>query len=67
MNDLGFICYGVSGLKCLRGELTIPKIKPAIIGGMISNLTEPFVYDNPKYAFHLLCVKNKNINNKSSL
>ena len=57
MANLGFKCYGVSGLKFLRKDLSIPKIKPAFIGGMISNITEPFVYKNPEYAFHLICIK----------
>ena len=55
---LGFKCYGVSGLKFLRGELALPVIKPALIGNMLANISEPFVYNNPKRAYHLLCVIN---------
>ena len=57
MEKLGFKCFGISGLKSLRGELSFPKIKPYFLGGVISNITEPFVYNNPKHAFHLICVK----------
>ena len=58
MEKLGFKCYGVSGLKGLRGELALPVIKPALIGNMVANISEPFVYHHPKKAYHLLCVKN---------
>ncbi len=58
MNKLGFKCFGVSGLKSLRGDYALTKIKPAFIGNIISNITEPFVYDNPKHAYHLMCIKN---------
>lgn len=57
MKKLGFRCYGVSGLKVLRGEAALPRIKPAILGNMISNITEPIVYNNSKLGYHLICVK----------
>lgn len=58
MEKLGFTCFGVSGWKFLRGEYAVSKIKPIAIGNMISNMTEPLVYHNPKAAYHLICVKN---------
>ena len=58
MEKLGFTCVGVSGLKFLRGELALPTIKPAFIGNTLANISEPFIYHNPKWAYHLLCVKN---------
>lgn len=58
MNKLGFECFGVSGLKSLRGEHALTKIRPIVIGNMVSNITEPFVYNNSKLAYHLICVKN---------
>lgn len=57
MNKLGFVCHGVGGLKSLRGELAVTKIRPKVVGNLISNLTEPFVYNRPKSAYHLLCIK----------
>lgn len=57
MEKFGFRCYGVSGLKVLRGEAALPRIKPAILGNMISNITEPIVYNNSKLGYHLICVK----------
>ncbi len=48
MNELGFKCVGVCGFKPLRGELALVKIRPIAFGIMISNITEPIVYNNPK-------------------
>lgn len=58
MEKLGFKCFGISGLKSLRGECALTTIRPIFLGNMICNLTEPFVYNKPEKAFHLLCVKN---------
>lgn len=58
MTKLGFKCLGVCGLKSLRGELAITKIRPIFLGNIISNITEPVVYNRPKLAFSLMCVKN---------
>ncbi|MDR3558456.1 MAG: class I SAM-dependent methyltransferase [Candidatus Pacebacteria bacterium] len=57
MRKLGFACYGTSGLKWLRGEYALARIRPRLIGNMICNLSEPLVYDRPERAFHLICVK----------
>jgi len=58
MRGLGFTCYGTSGLKFLRGECALARIKPRLIGNMICNLSEPLVYKHPERAYHLICVKN---------
>lgn len=57
LNRLGFTCYGVSGLKFLRGKFALPIIRPRAIGSVLCNLTEPIVHNRPKFAFYLLCVK----------
>lgn len=57
LEKIGFKCFGISGHKSLRGKFALPIIKPAFVGNMICNLTEPFVYNNPKSAYHLMCVK----------
>ena len=57
MEKLGFTCYGVSGLKTLRGEYAVSRIKPLVLGNMICNMTEPLVYNNPRKAYHLICLK----------
>jgi len=63
MRELGFKCLGVCGLKIIRGELAVTKIRPIIIGNMISNITEPFIYNKPEFAFSLMCVKNIDTSN----
>lgn len=57
MENLGFKCLGLSGLKYLRGELSVTRIRPIFLGNMISNLTEPLVYNKPASAYHLVCIK----------
>ncbi len=57
MRKLGFTCYGTSGLKSLRGEYALAKIRPRVIGNMVCNLSEPLVYRHPERAFHLVCIK----------
>ena len=57
MCNLGFTCFGTSGLKFLRGEHALAKIRPRIIGNMICNLSEPLVYKHPENAFHLIAIK----------
>ncbi len=58
MKKLGFKCNGLSGLKFLRGQEWEPKIKPAFIGDIISNITQKMVWNNPAIAYHLVCIKN---------
>lgn len=60
LEQLGFKCFGVSGLQILRGKAALPRIKPAVLGNMISNITEPLVFKNSKLAYHLICVKENN-------
>lgn len=57
MSDLGFRCHGVSGFKFLRGERAVARIKPVTLGNMVSNMSEPIVFNRPEKAFHLMCVK----------
>jgi SAM-dependent methyltransferase len=57
--ELGFKCVGLSGLKSLRKELWIPKIKPQILGSMVCDMSQPFVYKRPKLAFHIAAIKNR--------
>lgn len=57
--DLGFKCFGLSGLKSLRKELWIPKIKPITLGGMICDISQPFVYNNAKNAYHIVAIKSR--------
>ncbi len=60
LTELGFSCRGLSGLKFLRGQEWEPKIKPAWLGEIISNLTQPLVSRRPHLAYHLIAIKNNN-------
>lgn len=57
--NLGFKCTGLSGLKSLRKELWVPKIKPAIIGGMVCDISQPFVKNKPESAYHIVAIKSR--------
>lgn len=55
--EMGFDCFGLSGLKSLRKEMWVPKIKPAIIGNMLCDMTQPIVYKKPELAYHIVAIK----------
>ena len=57
LRKLGFLCHGISGLKCLRGKFALPRIRPHIVGNMLCHISERLVWNNPTKAFHLLGVK----------
>jgi hypothetical protein len=48
---------GVRGCKWLKGKQDAVRFKPAILWNYISTLTQPFVKNNPKYAYQILAVK----------
>ncbi len=54
---LGFTVRGIRGIKWLRGEYATLKWKPWIVWGIISVLSEPFVYFFPRWAYQLFAVK----------
>ncbi|SRR5258708_7910618 len=49
---------GIRGLKNLRGEYASIKIKPWILWGTISFISEPLLYYFPKQSYHLFAFKN---------
>lgn len=53
----GYKVYGIMGSKNLRGEYSLPKIKPNFLGHRISYLTQNSKLNNPEKAFALMCVK----------
>ena len=57
MHDLGYSVIGINGWKPLLGEMSIPNFKPHKLWTFISRLTQPFVRNNPKHAFQILCIK----------
>lgn len=54
----GFACYGMHGLKILRGELAGIKYKPWYIWLFISHVTQFITKHFPNIAFHVLAIKN---------
>lgn len=54
LKNLGFECYGLSGLK----EIQNLNIKPRFIKTLFSDLSQFFVYKKPEKAFHLIALKN---------
>jgi hypothetical protein len=58
LEALGYSVTGIYGHKALRGECANYKIKPAVLGRLISDITQPFVRNCPQKAFALLAVKN---------
>ena len=58
MQRNGYEVYGLNGWKPLLGEYAQPKLKPARLWRMLSRLSQPFVFNHPEKAFHLLCIKN---------
>jgi len=62
----GYKVFGINGLLALRGEKSKPTIKPEFLGHFISKLTNRIVFHSPERAFHLLCIKNKKIQNPTS-
>ena len=57
MSKLGFRILGINGWKVLRGEVAVIKWRPAFFWEKVSLLTQILVTKYPKYAFHLLCIK----------
>lgn len=55
--SLGYRCYGMRGLKYLRGEYATITLKPWIFWATVSVLSQPLFYFFPKFAYQLLAVK----------
>jgi SAM-dependent methyltransferase len=54
----GYACYGMRGIKSLRGEYATITLKPWIVWATLSTLSQPLYYFMPKHAHQLLAVKN---------
>lgn len=54
---LGFTVRGIRGIKWLRGEYATLKWRPWIFWGIVSVLSEPFIYFFPRSAHQLFAVK----------
>lgn len=53
----GYRVTGINGLRCLRGEQWVPRVRPLQIGRRLSGATQPLVTRRPRLAFQLLAVR----------
>jgi SAM-dependent methyltransferase len=53
----GYTVYGLRGLRWIRGEYATIRFKPWFFWGIVSFLSQPFVYFLPKLAYQLFAVK----------
>lgn len=54
----GYKIIGINGHKLLRGEFAKIKYKPKFFFGLISDITQLFVRNQPKQAFQIFAIKN---------
>ena len=57
LKAMGFKVLGMNGFKPLRGEKATARIKPRILGSLLSLFTQLLVWKIPKISFQLLCIK----------
>ncbi|HLN19075.1 MAG TPA: class I SAM-dependent methyltransferase [Patescibacteria group bacterium] len=70
MSNMGFKCFGLAGLKCLRQEVqdssmgddmtTTIKYRPRFFWFLVASISQIFVYSIPSMAFELFSVMKKN-------
>lgn len=53
LEKLGFKCYGMSGLKSIKKL----KIKPLFLETIASDISQLFIFNKPKLAFHIIAIK----------
>jgi len=58
MRRKGYDVKGMHGYKPLRGDFALPKYKPRLFWMVICDITQLVTRHLPKYAFHILCIKN---------
>jgi len=59
MKKMGYKVFGMSGYKGFRSEHAKIKYKPNFLWKIISDFSQIFVKNNPKYSFQLLGIKEK--------
>lgn len=55
----GYKVYGMRGLRFIRGEFATIKYKPWALWGLISTISQIFVFKRPQIAYQILAVKEK--------
>lgn len=54
---LGYVIYGLRGLKYLRGDYATIQYKPWLLWGAVAFLSEPLLYYLPRLSYDLFAVK----------
>jgi len=54
---MGYKCYGIRGLKFIRGKGSKIKYKPWIFWGIVATISELLVFFYPKTSFGIFAVK----------
>ena len=57
LKDIGYKCYGIRGLKFIRGEKGRIKYKPWIFWGILAAISELLIFFYPKKSFGIFAVK----------
>ena len=57
MQKRGYKVFGINGMKPIRGDNSQIKLNPKWFWWTISIVSQFFVFNRPKYAFQILCVK----------
>jgi hypothetical protein len=60
LNSLGFRTKGIHGLKYLRGDIGVPKLRPSILGKILCRVTQLLVLNMQDFAFDIYCTKELN-------
>jgi hypothetical protein len=53
----GYAVLGVNGWRPLRGPYATIRWRPASVWWRLAQFSQRFVRSKPRYAFHLLCIK----------
>jgi len=57
LKNMGYKCYGIRGLKFIRGKGSKIKYKPWIFWGIVATISELLVFFYPKTSFGIFAVK----------
>ena len=57
LKSMGYKCYGIRGLKFIRGKGSKIKYKPWIFWGIVATISELLVFFYPKTSFGIFAVK----------
>lgn len=62
MRERGYRVIGIHGWRPLRGTFGVPRLRPRRLGDLIALWSQPIVRARPEHAFHLLCIRDFEVN-----